>query len=104
MTVEEKLSYMKTMLGSECEDDEETLSVYLNMAHQKLLDHMFPFNDKVVEIDSRYDMDMVELAVVLYNRRGGEGEKRHIENGVHREYRTEQEILSHIPREAGLPL
>ena len=95
---------MRTMLGSECEDDDITLSTYLNVAEQKIINHRFPYNSKVVEVEPRYEMQMIELAIYLYSIRGGEGERKHTENGVLREWRSEQEILASIPREAGLPL
>ena len=103
MTYEERLSYMRTMLGS-CEDTDDVLSTYLNIARQKIINHRFPYGTSLVEVEPRYEMKMIELAIVLYNERGAEGQVKHNENGVSREWKTEEEILASIPRQAGLPL
>ena len=95
---------MRTMLGSDCEDDDETLSTYLNIAEKKILNHRFPFGSPYVEVEPRYEMHMIELAIYLYSMRGGEGERKHVENGVTRDWRSESEILSSIPRQAGIPV
>lgn len=103
MTLEEKYQMFLTMLG---EDDEVELSVfevYLRHAQQKILNHRFPYGTSLVEVEPRFELDTIELAVVLYNQRGGEGQSKHVENGVTREWRSEAQILSTIPRMGGIP-
>ena len=104
MTLEERLSYMKTMLGSDVDVDEETMLTYLNVAKSKILTHRYPYGTKLTEVEPQYEMKMIELAVICYSREGVEGQKSHKENGTDRVYQTEQEILASIPRVAGLPL
>ena len=102
MTIEQKVEYMKTMMSDTSLED-ETAIVYLNLAKQKLINHIYPFDIKVDELDERYDYQQIELAIVLYNERGAEGEDEHDENGVKRRYRSEKSILASIPKYAGLP-
>lgn len=104
MTIEQKVNSMKIMMGDDVIDiDDETLVVYLNLAEKKLLTHIYPFDHNVSELPSRYDYEHVELAIALFNKRGAEGEEQHNENGVHRRYRAEAQILASIPKYAGVP-
>lgn len=104
MTLDEKTNYMKIMGGSEVEaEKDETLHAYLLLAKDKLLNHIYPYGNAPVELDKRYDMKQIELAIILYNQRGAEGEEQHNENGVNRKYISEEKFLASIPRKAGLP-
>lgn len=104
MTLEERYDIFKQMLGETGEDvDLGVFEIYLRQARQKILNHRFPYGTSLVDVEPRYEQDMIELTVVLYNLRGAEGQSRHVENGVTREWRTETEILSSIPRMAGIP-
>ena len=104
MTIEQKVEYMKTMMGEQDVADvgDETLIVYLNLAKERIINHIYPFDNKS-EMPSRYDYQQIELAIVLYNQRGVEGEKTHNENGVNRSYNSVEKILNSIPKYAGLP-
>lgn len=101
MTLEEKIALMQEMMGSD--EDNSVLTVYLLTAEQKILNHRYPYEHENATIEPRYERDQIELAIVLFNMRGGEGERLHSENGVKREWRAEHEILSSIPRRAGVP-
>ena len=101
MTSEQKVEYMKTMMGDTSLED-ETAIVYLNLAEQRIINHIYPF-DNQVEMPSRYDYQQIELAIALYNQRGVEGESSHSENGVNRSYKSVEKILNSIPKYAGLP-
>ena len=99
MTREERIHTMQTMLGEEI--GEELLQVYLLQAQEKILNHRYPYgNNRPVEVEPRYEQDLLELAIVLFNKRGAEGQKSHNENGVQRTWRTEYEILKGIPQMA----
>lgn len=106
MTYEEKLDYMRVMGGSDVADEtDDVLRAYLQLAEQKLLDHIYPFGrGKVVNIPNQYDTKQIELALILYSKRGAEGEDSHSENGVSRKYTSEEKFLASIPRKVGLPL
>lgn len=101
MTLEERIEKMQDMLGFE--EDSELLTVYLSHAKNKILNHRFPYGTTLQDVESRYEYDLIELAIVLFNERGAEGQNQHSENGVSRKWRTEHEILSSIPRMVGIP-
>ena len=103
MTIEEKLNQMKVMLDISSDEEDSVLMVYLNLAQQKILNHRFPYGTTLVEIEQQYEYDQIELAIVLYNQRGAEGQVTHNENGVNRTWRTEHQILKGIPRMVGIP-
>lgn len=103
MTIEEKVNYMRIMgnIGSDVEDN--LLMAYLDLAKQKIIDHVYPFKNNVVELESKYDMKQVELAIILFDKRGAEGEEHHNENGVNRKYQSEEKFFASLPRSAGIP-
>lgn len=73
--------------------DDELLSVYLDMAADKILNRRYPFGapeDAVVE--SRWLGIQLEIAVYLFNKRGAEGESLHSENGISRSYGGETDV------------
>lgn len=105
MILDERIAQMKIMLGDDGLDiDDDVCQTYLNLANQKILNHRYPYGTKLVEIEPQFEYQLIELAIVLYNQRGVEGQETHNENGVHRKYRRENEILASIPKFAGLPL
>ena len=95
MTHEERIDALQNMLGEDV--DARFLDTYLRLATQKILNHRFPFGTTEVDVEPRYEQDLLELTIVLYNQRGAEGQKTHDENGVKRTWRTEYEILKGIP-------
>ena len=94
MTHEERVDTLRKMLGEEV--DSETLSIYLRRATQKILNHRYPFGTTEVEVEPRFEQELLELTIVLYNQIGAEGQKSHNENGVQRTWRSENEILQSI--------
>ena len=102
MTIDEKLTKLEVMLGSVC--DSNTLVVYLDLAKTKVLNKRYPYGTELTEVPTQFENLQLELAVCLYNKRGGEGQETHSENGVSRKWRTESEILEEIPSMVGLPL
>lgn len=83
--------------------DTDVLSVYLDQAKEKILNKRYPFGTELQDVEKQYEYLQLELTIALYNKRGGEGEKEHSENGVGRKYRTPAEILQEIPSMVGLP-
>ena len=102
MTIEQKVNVMQTMMN-DISLEEDVAIVYLDLAKQKLINHIYPFDLEQTELPSRYDMKQIELAIVLFNKRGAEGEEKHDENGVARIYENERKILASIPKCAGIP-
>ena len=95
MTQEERINTIQQKLGEEV--DSELLATYLRTATQKIINHRYPFGTNQIDVEPRFEEDLLELAIVLYNERGAEGQKSHNENGVQRTWRTEYEILKGIP-------
>lgn len=95
---------MRIMGNIGSDENDDLLMAYLNLAKDKLLNHIYPFEKDKVELESRYDTKQIELAIILFNKRGAEGEDTHNENGVNRKYISEEKFLASIPRKVGLPL
>lgn len=92
MTNDEKIEQMQIELGDDF--DTKTLNVYLRKAKDSILKKRFPFGYSLdQEIEPQYEQLQIELAIVLFNERGAEGQKTHKENGVDRSWRTKEEIL-----------
>ena len=92
------------IMGEIENENEDVLTAYLTLAKEKLINHIYPYKRNVVDIEPRYEMKQIELAIILYSKRGAEGEENHSENGVTRKYQSEEHFLASIPREVGLPL
>lgn len=105
MTLEQRIEQMKVMLGDDgCDISDNVAQTYLDLAKHKILNHRYPYGTTKVDVEPQFEYDLIELAIVLYNQRGVEGQETHNENGVNRKYRSVSQILSSIPRFAGLPL
>ena len=83
MTDSEKIKMVATMTG---ETDEKVLATYLSLAGEKICRRAYPFDPDNTIVPRQYAGLQVEIAVYLLNKRGGEGEIRHGENGVDRSY------------------
>lgn len=86
MTGPEKIAYVKAISD---ETDETAISAFLNKAESAILNEMYrvwsawPEN---ASVPARYEIAQCELAVRYLNRRGGEAEIGHSENGINRTY------------------
>lgn len=102
MTHEEKIEKIASIVG---EDDNKVLCACLFEAKSKILNTLYPFGniDLETEVPARYEYQEIELAVVIYNKKGAEGQSSHGENGVSRIWESELSILSKITPMAGLP-
>lgn len=85
MTIDEKLIMLHSMLDS-TDDSDEVLLAYLSLAGQKIINRAYPYRDDVTEVPVKYAHKQVEIACYLLNKRGAEGQTKHEENGVKREY------------------
>ena len=92
------------IMGELENEEDDVLMAYLNLAKDKLINHIYPYKHDVVELDKCYEMKQIELAIILYSQRGAEGEEHHNENGVNRRWKSEESFLASIPRHVGLPL
>ena len=79
------------MLKRMCEDDDTedgVLSVYLELAAQKILNRMYPYKQDYegLTVPDRYLAIQLKVADYMLKKRGAEGQIQHIENGIHRNY------------------
>ena len=99
MTNEDKVSMVQTLVGDDAATS-ELVQVYLQLACNKMLERLYPYDatKEDSDIPSRYDTIQCELASRLFLRRGGEGETSHEENGVNRTYDSvdDEDILSRL--------
>ena len=101
MTHEEKLTMLKVMVGSS--DTDEVLSVYLDIAGEKIITRAYPYASDITEVPAKYEKLQCEIAAYLLNKRGAEGQTAHSENGIYRSYESAdvpasmlQEIIPYV--------
>lgn len=87
MTEQRKIAALRIMIDDH-EEDMDTLSAFLELAGDKILNRMYPFLDDYtgLSVPDRYASIQLKVAAYMLNKRGAEGQIQHIENGVHRNY------------------
>lgn len=87
MTQAEKIAKLRTMIDDHDEPD-EVLSVYLDLAGDKILNRMYPYKTDYtgLEVPDRYVSVQLKVSAYGLLKRGAEGQIQHIENGIHRNY------------------
>lgn len=85
----------KFKMFASCKDDAIADTV-LEMAEAKVLQQLYPFNPNATTYPERYSMKVVELATILFNRMGAEGESGHTEGDISRTYIEEATLLKSI--------
>ena len=87
MTDKRKIDMLRTMIDDR-KEDEEVLSVYLELAAGKILNRMYPYKEDYdgLSVPDRYAEIQLKVAAYMLNKRGAEGQIQHIENGIHRNY------------------
>lgn len=85
----EKMAELRIILEPDDEENPVLLS-YLDMARTVILNRMYPYGTdeelEGMEVPKRFERKQIRIAAYLLNKRGAEGEKTHIENGIHRGY------------------
>jgi len=85
----DKLNQLKILLGKQGDNSEDDLLLMLlTLSAQKILERVYPYDDSIKEVPSRYATKQVEIALYLYNKRGAEGQISHNENGISRTYES----------------
>ena len=104
MDITEKINIVRTMSkGAEVLDD-DSITAYLEMAGQAIVNRVFPFSDGV--LPSRYDFAQIRICVYNINKRGAEGETKHIEVGTERDFPSADipdDLLSELVPMCGVP-
>lgn len=87
MTEARKIAMVRAMIP-DCEDSDEVLSVYLELAGNKVLSRMYPYKTDFegLEVPEKYVPVQLNVCVYCLNKRGAEGQIQHIENSIHRNY------------------
>lgn len=85
MTTDEKITMLRSMMDDDSDTD-DTLSTFLTIAGKKILNRAYPYDPDKDELPEQYDTLQVEIALYMLNKRGGEGETAHSENGISRTY------------------
>ena len=105
----EKLDTLRTMIDP-ADDDDATLLSYLRQAKDIILNRLYPYlNDTEfsgVTFPRKYDFKQVQVAAYLLNKRGAEGETRHIENNISRTYQgafVPSDLLMDVMPYVGIP-
>jgi len=86
--MEDTLDKLKVLIGLSGYDQDELLTALLLLGEQKILDRLYPFDDTMTSLPSRYVSKQMEIAAWLYNKRGAEGQVAHSENGINRTYES----------------
>ena len=93
------------------ETDEDLLAVLLDDAKNAILSRRFPFGDYPVNasgetvIEDRYVDLQYRIAVDLYNKQGAEGQIKHSENGISRDFESSwvsEQLLNEITPYCGI--
>lgn len=100
MTNEEKLQIVKTLLddGGTLPSDEK-LTTYLDLAKQEIL--LWKYHliggvpEDVTDVPAAEEIKQIYAVVAGYTQAGAEGESRHSENGVVRDFRY-SDMLDYI--------
>ena len=87
MTTEEKLAMVKTIMGSDAPDD-NTISSYLTLAKNEILQWRFGYNADNMpdDVEPAYEITQVQSVVNGFTQRGLEGQSVSVENGIHRHF------------------
>jgi hypothetical protein len=83
-----RLSTLRAMIGDSDNPTNETLTVYLSLAVNAVMNRLYPFGWEGKPLPSKYDYKACEIACYLYNKRGAEGQTGHSENGISRSYES----------------
>lgn len=104
MTDAEKIAMVENIACDPTVDD-TVASLYLAIAKDKILQRAYPFRSDTssLSLPKKYDVLQCQLAVRLLHRRGIEGEKSNIDNGIHRvfEHAYDDDLLSEVMQVVG---
>lgn len=83
------IAAIKARIDDENMPSDATIGIYLEDAHDAILNRMYPFGvPDGTGFPEKYETLACKLAVRFISRRGAEGESAHNENGISRSYAT----------------
>lgn len=107
MTDAEKIAEVQVLID-DSRVTEATITTYLTIATQRLLERMYPNRANLdgLTLPTKHDHDVCELASRMIDRRGFEGQKGSSENGVKRDFDTvdDEDILMRVTQVIGVVL
>ena len=106
MTRYEKIHNLAILVDDNDRENEERLSIYLDIAKTIILNKAYPFGNQPEDVPEKYENTQLTVAVYLYNKRGAEGETQHNENGINRTYESAdvpESMLRNVIPFVGLP-
>ena len=88
MDMNQRVTLLDGIVGGN--EEGSVLLAYLQFAGQAILNKAYPYESagKPTDVPEKYQTLQIEIAAFLMNKRGGEGETQHIENGIHRNYQN----------------
>lgn len=96
MVEAEKLGMVKTLLRIDDTSEDALIRTYLLAAKKEILSWRYSLADDTPdEVPTEYEMTQVWAVIYGYSQSGAEGEKTHIENGIHRHFSYE-DMVSYI--------
>lgn len=106
METSEKIVVVRAMAkGAETLDD-DSVAYYLEMAEAAIMNRLYPFHNKE-EMPERFSMTQIRIAVYNINKRGAEGETKHIEVGTERDFASADipdDLLKELVPTCGVPV
>ena len=107
MTDAEKITMVRTLADENdaTKMSDTVIAVYLSKAQAAIGRRQYPFGLPTnFAIEGRYEVLQCELAARYINRRGGEGETAHNENGVNRTYGSvnDEDLLCEVIQKVGV--
>lgn len=84
-------TFKAVLIGSGTTEDEltgkdEYLTHLLKASKQRIERKLYPFDLSKTILDTDYREARIDIAVILFNKSGAEGEKSHNEGGINRTY------------------
>ena len=109
MTLEQKVATVRAMtpVGTRNMED-DTVIAYLKSAELAVMNRLMPFVPLTDEgVPERYEFVQVRVCVYNINKRGAEGETKHIEVGTERDFPSADipdDLLNELVPMCGVPL
>lgn len=105
MTDDELTAAVEAMVD---ERDKALVPAYLPMAKSKVMGWLWPFEKSPdwADVPEKHHPATAEICAYLIDKRGGEGEVRHVENGTTREWESGSvplSMLENMTPFAGVP-
>jgi len=105
LTENEKIVVVRAMAkGAEVLED-DAVAYYLHMAEKAIMNRMYPFHPDM-EMPEKFDFTQIRICVYNINKRGAEGETKHIEVGTERDFASAdipEDLLKELVPMCGVP-